>query len=162
MSKNPEVPNRRWGRVRQRLALGLTLATLLFAGACGLMMRMMHGAVERPGPEEFGWGPRPSAGGIYRATLEPSEPVRIGRMQSMRLQVQDTAGVAINGATISVDGGMPQHGHGLPTRPRVTRNPGGGTYEVEGMKFNMDGWWVVKFRIDSGTTRDSVVFNLDL
>jgi hypothetical protein len=33
---------------------------------------------------------------------------------------------------------------------------------VEGMRFNMGGWWVVKFRVDAPAGPDSVVFNLDL
>ena len=44
-------------------------------------------------------------------------------------------------AAITVDGGMPQHGHGFPTRPRVTRDLDDGTYLLEGMKFSMTGWW---------------------
>jgi hypothetical protein len=30
------------------------------------------------------------------------------------------------------------------------------------MKFNMGGWWVVKFRVAAVAGRDSVVFNLSL
>ena len=41
---------------------------------------------------------------------------------------------------------MPQHGHGLPTRPRVTRSLGEGIYEIEGVRFNMGGWWGIKLR----------------
>ena len=58
---------------------------------------------------------------------------------------------------------MPQHGHGLPTKPRVTRALGHGDHLVEGMKFNMGGWWVVKFHVASATAgADSVVFNVKL
>ena len=57
---------------------------------------------------------------------------------------------------------MPQHGHGLPTRPRVTRNLGDGVYEIEGVRFNMGGWWELKLAIDSAAGADSVTFNLNL
>ena len=30
------------------------------------------------------------------------------------------------------------------------------------MKFNMGGWWVVKFRVDAAAGNDSLVFNLKL
>jgi hypothetical protein len=53
---------------------------------------------------------------------------------------------------------MPQHGHGLPTRPRVTRELAGGVYEVGGVRFNMGGWWELKFTIGG----DTVTFNLGL
>jgi hypothetical protein len=61
-----------------------------------------------------------------------------------------------------MDGGMPQHGHGLPTSPRVTRALGNGDHLVEGVKFNMGGWWVVRFAITSSAGTDTVTFNLGL
>jgi hypothetical protein len=57
---------------------------------------------------------------------------------------------------------MPQHGHGLPTKPVVTRTLGDGTYVVDGMKFNMGGWWIVTVGIDGESGRDVVTFNLKL
>jgi hypothetical protein len=68
----------------------------------------------------------------------------------------------VDSASITVDGGMPQHGHGLPTRPIVTKHLGEGEHLVEGMKFNMGGWWVVKFAISSAQGSDIVTFNLEL
>jgi hypothetical protein len=57
---------------------------------------------------------------------------------------------------------MPQHGHGLPTQPLVTAYLGDGTYLVEGMKFQMGGWWVVDFTIEANGQSDTVRFNLSL
>ena len=57
---------------------------------------------------------------------------------------------------------MPQHGHGLPTRPRVTRNLGDGIYEIEGVRFNMGGWWEFKLAIAGSRGADTVTFNLEL
>ena len=57
---------------------------------------------------------------------------------------------------------MPQHGHGLPTRPRVTRSLGDGIYEIEGVRFNMGGWWEFKLAITAPTGSDVVTFNLNL
>ena len=65
-------------------------------------------------------------------------------------------------ASISVDGDMPQHGHGLPTRPQVTKHLGNGDYLAEGMKFQMGGWWVVDFTIDAAGQKDTVRFNMIL
>ena len=62
-------------------------------------------------------------------------------------------------ARIEVDGGMPQHGHGLPTRPQVTRELPGGGYLIEGMKFSMSGWWEVKLAIEGPAGADRVTFN---
>jgi hypothetical protein len=57
---------------------------------------------------------------------------------------------------------MPEHGHGLPTEPEVNDETAPGVYLVEGMKFSMPGWWVVTFHVKSGSSEDSVTFNLRL
>ncbi|MBS0403079.1 MAG: FixH family protein, partial [Proteobacteria bacterium] len=68
-------------------------------------------------------------------------------------------GTPVRGATFRVDGGMPQHGHGLPTQPRVTRELAPGTYALDGMKFSMTGWWELKLAIDGPQGADRVTFN---
>lgn len=106
---------------------------------------------------------RASEGGFYRATIRPDgDSIPQGKLQRWTLHLETAAGVAVDSATIAVDGGMPQHGHGLPTKPRVTRDLGNGDHLVEGMKFNMGGWWVVKFSVAAAAGRDSVVFNVKL
>jgi hypothetical protein len=142
------------------VVLGLTLVTV---SGCMHMMQMIHGTgAVRPSEAEFGLGPRGSQNGLYLARLEPSAPLRTRTMQSLRVVITDANGQAVDGATITVDGGMPQHGHGLPTRPRVTRGHGNGSYEVEGLRFNMGGWWEFKLAIRTAAGADSVTFNLDL
>jgi hypothetical protein len=106
---------------------------------------------------------RTSESGRYRATIHPQgDSIPQGRLQKWTLHLETAAGAPVDSATVTVDGGMPQHGHGLPTRPQVTRVLGNGDHLVEGMKFNMGGWWVVKFHVDAAAGRDSVVFNLSL
>ena len=144
----------------------LTLATLAVAismTACSHAMMMIRGTgANRPAASEFGLGPRSSAEGRYVATLEPAKPLRPRQMQTVRVSVRDAEGRAIEEAEISIDGGMPQHGHGLPTRPRVTRNLGDGIYEIEGVRFNMGGWWEFKLAIAGSRGADTVTFNLEL
>jgi YtkA-like len=106
---------------------------------------------------------RTSEAGRYRATIHPQgDTIPQGKLQRWTLHVETTAGVPVDSGDFAVDGGMPQHGHGLPTKPRVTRALGNGDHLVEGLKFNMGGWWVVKFRVNAGAGRDSVVFNVKL
>ena len=144
----------------------LTLATLAVAismTACSHAMMMIRGSgANRPAASEFGLGPRASAEGRYVATLEPAKPLRPRQMQTVRVSVRDAEGRAIEEAEISIDGGMPQHGHGLPTRPRVTRNLGDGIYEIEGVRFNMGGWWEFKLAIAGSRGADTVTFILEL
>ena len=106
---------------------------------------------------------RLSEGGRDRATIRPQgDTIPQGRLHRWTLQLETAAGAPVERATITVDGGMPQHGHGLPTKPRVTRHLGNGEHAVEGMKFNMGGWWVVKFRVSSPAGDDSLAFNVQL
>ena len=106
---------------------------------------------------------RTSEAGLYRATIRPQgDSIPKGKLQRWTLHLETSAGAPVDSATLAVDGGMPQHGHGLPTKPRVTRALGNGDHLVEGMKFNMGGWWVVKFRVNAAAGADSVVFNLSL
>jgi len=103
---------------------------------------------------------RPTDAGKFIVTLQPPQaaPV-INQIHSWTVNVATSAGVPVKGARISVDGGMPQHGHGLPTRPRVTKELGNGDYLMEGMKFSMTGWWEIKLAIEAAGAADKVTFN---
>jgi hypothetical protein len=141
--------------------LPIALASLVVAvAACGHLMG--HGDAKRPAADAFGLGPRVSQGHVYTATLQPREPLRVRRLQSVPVLITDAEGRPVEQATISVDGGMPEHAHGLPTQPRVTRALGGGVYEIEGVRFSMGGWWELRLAIDSPAGADRVTFNLSL
>jgi hypothetical protein len=149
--------------VRRVALAGMISAAAFTMVACSHAMMMFHGTgAMRPAASEFGLGPRTSAAGHYVATLSPQRQLRPRQMQTVRVTVVDRSGRAIDGATLTIDGGMPQHGHGLPTRPRVTQYLGDGTYEIEGVRFNMGGWWEFKVVVASDGTTDTVTFNLDL
>lgn len=101
-----------------------------------------------------------SASGVYQvALLPPAQAPAINQMHSWKVKLATADGVPVRGAKFVVDGGMPQHGHGLPTQPRVTREMGDGTYALDGMKFSMTGWWEVKLAIDGPQGTDKVTFN---
>ncbi len=103
---------------------------------------------------------RVTAHSKYQVRLLPvAEPVQINQLHAWEIRLQSPSGQAITGAQIAVGGGMPQHGHGFPTKPRVTRELGDGRYLLEGMKFSMPGWWEIKLRIDGSAGRDEVTFN---
>src|SRR5262249_8990627 len=103
---------------------------------------------------------RTSAAGTYRVALQPPATMpAINQMHSWQVHLATPDGTPVHDAAIAVDGGMPQHGHGLPTRPRVTRELQDGTYVLEGMKFSMTGWWEVKLAIQGPLGADRVTFN---
>ena len=92
----------------------------------------------------------------FVATIMPEggEP-SVGPLGSWTLELRHPNGKPVRGAKITVDGGMPEHNHGLPTAPTVSADLGDGRYRVEGVKFSMPGRWVLKFKITAaeGTTR---------
>ena len=98
--------------------------------------------------------------------VEPSskgpEPVPLNRIHKWRLLVSDLAGNPVENAKIDIVGHMPGHVHGLPTQPQVTGEVAPGVYRVDGMKFQMNGWWVMKFNIEHDGGKGSVRFNLVL
>jgi len=102
--------------------------------------------------------------GIFRVRYRPESgpEVPINRVQKWILHVERPDGSPVTDAEVAIHGEMPEHGHGMPTRPRVTRNLGNGDYLVDGLKFQMPGWWVVGFEIRSGGKTDTAAFNLDL
>ena len=119
-------------------------------------------AVHKPAAREFGSGPRESAGQMYTVYLRPTEVLTLRKLQTVRVLVLDATGRPVEGASISVDGGMPEHGHGLPTQPPVQRSLGGGMYDIEGLRFSMGGWWELKLSVESAQGLDQVTFNLAL
>jgi hypothetical protein len=136
------------------------ILVVLAALGCGHLL-MMRGH-PLPAASEFGLGPRNSGAGLYTATLIPTEALRPRKLQTVQVAIAAANGEPVRDAEIVVDGGMPQHGHGLPTRPRVTRNVGDGVYEIEGVRFNMGGWWEFKLSIGTAAGTDLVTFNLKL
>jgi hypothetical protein len=142
--------------VRWAAGLGGALLLLLVAGLGWMLYRMSY----VPADLDLATTQR-SAQGHYQVSYTPRNgPVAINRIHSWTLHVETPDGRPVSGAMITVDGDMPQHGHGLPTSPRVTEDLGNGDYLVEGMKFQMGGWWVVDFTIDAAGQRDSVRFNM--
>lgn len=63
---------------------------------------------------------------------------------------------------VRFDGGMPSHGHGFVTRPRVTENLGNGEFLVEGVKFHMPGAWVLQVTVTDRTASDHVTLPLTI
>ena len=82
--------------------------------------------------------------------------VEMNEIQNMRLILNDLEGQPID-AKVTIEGHMPGHVHGLPTQPEVSQQQAPGIYLVEGMKFQMGGWWVIDFHIDNDRIRFNVV-----
>lgn len=133
-------------------------AALVVAGA-GFAARMME-----PPPSGLDLSlKKKTEHGFYVASLAADHsPVPVGAIHSWTVKVTTPDGKPADAVAISIDGGMPQHGHGLPTKPEVTRDLGAGRHLIEGMKFNMAGWWTLTVSINGPKGADKATFNLVL
>jgi hypothetical protein len=105
--------------------------------------------------------PRLSDAGRLRASLIPApKPIPLNRLHTWRLHVETPDGAPVTGADVTLSGGMPEHSHGLPTRPQVSPGPAPGGYLIEGIRFQMPGWWQLRANIGWSGGRDTVVFDL--
>lgn len=78
------------------------------------------------------------------------------------LEVRDTRGAPVKLAALSVTGGMPGHGHGLPSQPQVTEYLGDGRYRLSGFLFNMHGEWTLRFQLVGQNRQDIADLTLTL
>ena len=135
--------------MNRRLVNLLSLATLAVTAGCMSAPKDLDLSLTRTSVDKK-----------YVVTLRPpAVPPAISQLHAWQVSVATPAGLPVAQARIQVDGGMPQHGHGLPTRPRVTQELSAGTYLMEGMKFSMTGWWEIKLVIDGSQGADSLTFN---
>jgi hypothetical protein len=105
--------------------------------------------------------PRLSDGGHYRVWLRPaSGEIPLGQIHSWILHVETVDGAYFDPTRIAVSGGMPQHGHGFVTDPRVTTVLGDGDFLVEGVKFHMGGDWILRFEIVGARAGDLATFDV--
>ncbi|SPC06473.1 conserved exported hypothetical protein [Cupriavidus oxalaticus] len=133
----------------RNLAFMLSLIGLTSLAACMPLPSGLNLSLDRPTVHDK----------YHVAIYPPGEPIAINKLHAFEIRLRSPSGEPVSGARISIDGGMPQHGHGFPTQPRVTRELGGGRYLLEGMKFSMPGWWEIKLRIDAASGTDDVTFN---
>ena len=104
---------------------------------------------------------RISDGGAFRVSIRTTRsrpPLR--KIHPWMVRVLDRSGAPVEGAQIEVAGGMPAHDHGFPTSPRMTKRIGNGTYLIDGVSFNMAGWWEFRLTIQAGAIADEVRFNV--
>lgn len=104
-----------------------------------------------------------SESGALRASYTAEvTPVPLNRIHSWTLHLETDAGVPVANAEVSVDGGMPAHNHGLATAPAVTAYLGNGDYRIEGLRFHMQGEWILRLTVRHGGTSDTILIPLVL
>jgi hypothetical protein len=136
--------------MNRSIALSLSLVSALALGGCMTPPPQLDLALSHPTEQ-----------GKYVVTLQPPAVApAINQIHSWQVKVASPGGAPVGDARIAVDGGMPQHGHGLPTRPLIKTQLADGTYLLEGMKFSMTGWWEIKLALQTPQGPDKVTFNV--
>jgi hypothetical protein len=102
--------------------------------------------------------------GHYCVSLE-SEPaeVPVNELFELRLAVYPDASRTALAADVdvAVHADMPEHGHGMNTRPEVRRMPDG-SFHVAGMLFHMLGFWEIYVDVRCGGITDRAVFAVEI
>jgi hypothetical protein len=143
--------------IKRRTMLWAVPALLLVAGGIAAASMM------QPPPADLDLSTtKLSDAGNYTIAIAPDVgKLEVGPIHTWTVTLTSPDGAPVESAEIRIDGGMPQHGHGLPTAPEVTEYLGDGRYLLEGMKFNMSGWWVLNVHVD-GPAADAATFNVML
>ena len=156
--------SRRAGGVR-----GLVLGVAVVAAAAlalhpgQMAARSASRSASRSAPRTDVGTEKATASGRYRVLLAPERtPVPLQQLHRWMIRVSLPDGRDALVRQIEVDGGMPEHGHGLPTQPRVTGRLPDGRFVVDGMKFSMPGWWELRLRVSGPAGVDSATYNLSL
>lgn len=157
------LPQARKSARRWMVWIGGALGGLLILGAVWFAFMMRTMADENTPPPNLDVSrTRVSTQGLYRGTYTPTlDPIAMDKLHAWTLHLETVNGQPVKNATITVHGDMPGHGHGLPTQPIATQQ-GNGDYLIEGMKFQMHGWWYVEFDVSAGGKQDTVRFDFVL
>jgi hypothetical protein len=105
----------------------------------------------------------PSDARRYRVTLEPPRGrPKVGETQPWLASIADAQKRPLSGCQLHFGGIMPEHGHGLPTEPRLTQEPEPGRYLIEAVRFSMRGYWRMSLEIAGCGLPDLASFDLRL
>lgn len=112
--------------------------------------------------------------GVFEVTLDPGvekvgddkqgldQAIEINQFLEWVVTITTPDGEFVTPARVAVSGGMPMHGHGLPSQPQVSEYLGDGKYRLKGLMFSMNGRWELALDIQSKGQRDRVVFDLKI
>ena len=101
-----------------------------------------------------------SDNGLFNLELTPSVSyLPLNKIHHWDITVSDKDNTPLE-VNLKVLGGMPLHGHGFPTQLKIENLENSGHYQLNGVKFNMIGWWQIVLIIETEDLKDSITFNI--
>jgi len=100
----------------------------------------------------------------YRVTWRADpDPIPLNEGFSIDVWIEDAADPErqLESISLAVDAAMPDHGHGMNRKPRVTRNSDG-SFRVVGLMFHMPGYWELYLDVLRGAIRERAQFAVEL
>lgn len=102
-----------------------------------------------------------SRSGRFHISVAPRDPRALrSSLHDWVVTISRVDGTPAAVDQVFFDGGMPAHGHGFVTAPRVTRSLGEGRYLVEGVKFHMPGAWEIRVGVRTQDGPDEAVVRI--
>jgi hypothetical protein len=142
----------------------VSLCVLLIASLAGCKPASDRSAAPDPATPAPGptWpAKRKTDRGNFTVTIQPAGG-RITRNEHFSLEVllEPEAGAATP-SSVLVDADMPDHGHGMNTKPE-TIHEGGARYRANGMLFHMEGEWSIAVEVTIGAMKERALFPVSL
>ena len=96
---------------------------------------------------------------VVRYTPDGVSRVPVADLHAWTVEVENRESRSASPTELSIVADMPQHLHGLGSVPRVTRlSPG--RFRVEGLNFQMPGWWKVEIEVRREQVAETFRFDL--
>jgi hypothetical protein len=96
----------------------------------------------------------------YRATPHPIPLNELFEVSVWVYPAQDRSR-ALTDVNLHADAAMPEHDHGMNTRPKVQANPDG-SFKISGMQFHMPGHWQLYLDVTRGSVTERAQFDIEL
>lgn len=103
-----------------------------------------------------------SAKGLQIEIYSELTPLQINQIHSWHVRLLDSEGNALLVDDLEINGGMPEHDHGLPTQPQVTSLLENGDYLLEGVRFHMQGLWQLLIEFQHNDSPDTAIIDFNL
>ena len=100
---------------------------------------------------------------IYQSKLECQNSLSTDSFQNCWLKIFH-ADKPVKNADIFINGGMPEHEHGLPTSPKIVWSDDKNAYLIKGLKFSMPGQWSLNFKVNAedDTLKDQIIMAIQV